>query len=172
MSAKEYLTINEVAIKHQVSTKTVLRRIKHLLSDVSPLMLYKDKGYTWRIHHLLIPKFRPKYKEKIKTYAFSIDPCEFYSEEDIHKIMDFVFENVCDNNLEIEYVVEQKVSNSKNHIHCLLTTENKQKILESVRLAFGKVSYKLIPAYDKAGWKGYMMKYIKHLKQLGNKLNK
>jgi hypothetical protein len=61
-------------------------------------------------------------------------------------------------NLEINYVIEGKKSNSHKHLHCYINNTQKQKLIESLRLGFSTLSYHEANIYDLQGWKNYITK--------------
>ncbi|MGZ5486751.1 MAG: hypothetical protein ACXWFB_12745 [Nitrososphaeraceae archaeon] len=162
INMKEYLSIAEMSLYHSVSKRTILNRVKSLVKEVLSTLLFKKNG-EWYIHHLLVPKFVPKYKLHPKQIAFSVDPCAYYSESDIENIMEFIFGNINQSTTEIQYVIERKISNNQNHLHCLITGGKMRDIVKSFKLGFGEISFKKNKIYDLSGWKRYM-------KKMGSKL--
>jgi transcriptional antiterminator len=167
MIENEYLKVKEIAQITNQSTRNV-RRILSKLKDEknNELLLKKDKDNIWAIHHLLLPKFSPKRIKKNKYYALSFDPCSNYEVNDIEKIMQFVFDKLGLENAEINYVIEQKKENGKNHLHCFVKCENKRKLLQTIRLGFAQINYKQTPIYDLQGWKEYITKQNNTIKKL------
>lgn len=159
MQQKEYFTVNEISAKYEISTRNIRRIINELKDAFSEATLYKDKNHRWQIHHLLIPKFKPKRIRKNKYYALSIDPCDNYSKSEIDVRMAFVYEQMDDDNLEINYAIEKKKSDELNHVHSFVKCSNKKKLLGCFRLGFGKISYHESPIFDLTGWKNYITKY-------------
>jgi hypothetical protein len=166
MIENEYLKVNEIATITNQSTRNVRRILAKLRDEVNnQLLLNKDVNNIWAVHHLLLPKFSPKRIRKNKYYALSFDPCFAYSEADIEQIMKFVFEQL-DDKSEINYTIEQKKENGKNHLHCFVKCENKRKMIEAIRLGFAQISYKQTPIYDLQGWKDYITKENNEIKKL------
>lgn len=158
MQQNEYLTVKEISTKYEMSTRNVRRIISKLMGNCSETTLYKNKNNQWQIHHLLVSKFKPQRKRKNKYYALSIDPCSNYTNEDIDMIMGFVYEQMNDNSLEINYVIEQKQINGRNHLHCFIKCFNKKKLLDCFRLGFSRISYHESAIFDLVGWKKYITK--------------
>lgn len=158
MQQNEYFTVKEISSKYEMTTRNVRRIINNLTNNQSEAMLYKNKNHEWQIHHLLVPKFKPQRAKKNKYYALSIDPCADYSKSDIDVVMKFAYEQMGDDALEINYVVEQKKSNNRNHLHCFVKCSNKKKLIESFKLGFSQISYYESIIYDLNGWKEYLKK--------------
>lgn len=167
MIENEYLKVNEIATITNQSTRNV-RRILAKLNDEknNELFLKKDVNNIWAVHHLLLPKFSPKRIRKNKYYALSFDPCFAYTVADIEQIMEFVFNQLGDDKTEINYVIEQKKENGRNHLHCFVKCENKRKLLQSIRTGFAQISYKQTPIYDLQGWKDYITKENNEIKKI------
>ena len=123
MQQNEYLTVKEISRKYDMTTRNVRKIISNLTNNCSEIMLYKNKKHEWQIHHLLVSKFKPQRTRKNKYYALSIDPCAKYSESDINVVMRFVYEQMSEGSLELNYVIEQKKRNNQNHV--VLLTEVK-----------------------------------------------
>jgi dihydroorotate dehydrogenase len=104
----------------------------------------------------MLPKFERQRQKYNKYYALTIDPACDLNEKDIKSIMDYVYTNTGEQNLEIKYVIHSKVSNGRNHIHAYVKTQQKQKLVSVINLFFSCPSYKLIPVYDLKGWVEYM----------------
>ena len=103
-------------------------------------------------------KFKPKRDKTTKYYALSIDPVAQYSEKEIDEIMQFVLNQMGDDNIEICYTVEKKKANGRNHIHCYVNCQQRKKLIKMVRLGFSSVSYHQQDIYDLQGWKNYIIK--------------
>jgi hypothetical protein len=158
MQQNEYVTVKEISLKYDMSARNVRRIISKLTENCSEATLYKDKNHEWQVHHLLIPKFKPQRTRKNKYYALSIDPCAKYTESDINVVMRFVYEQMNDGSLELNYVIEQKKSNNQNHLHCFVKCSDKKKLLDLFKLGFSRISYKESIIFDLDGWKGYITK--------------
>ena len=168
MQQNEYLKVKEISSKYDMTARNVRRIISKIAENYSEVMLYKNKNNQWLIHSLLLPKFQPQRLRKSKYYALSIDPCYNYSDAEIVEIMEFVFSQMNDNKLEINYVIEQKKANSQNHIHCYVKCSNKKKLMQCIKLGFSKVSYHQSPIFDLNGWKNYITKDNNTIKILKN----
>lgn len=158
MQQNEYLTVKEISSKYEMTTRNVRRIISSLTDNCSETMLHKNKNGEWRVHHLLAPKFKPQRTRKNKYYALSIDPCTDYSKSDIDVVMKFAYEQMGDDVLEINYVVEQKKSNNRNHLHCYVKCSNKKKLINCFKLGFSQISYRESVIFDLNGWKDYIKK--------------
>jgi hypothetical protein len=158
MTKNEYLDVKTISQITKQSARNVRRIIKKIENEVSNELLHQDNNNCWLIHRLLLGRFKPQRIRTDKYYALSIDPCHHYSESEITEILQFVCAQMKDENLEINYVVEQKKSNDQNHIHCYVKCGNKRKLLESIRLGFSTVSYKQTSVFDLEGWKRYITK--------------
>jgi hypothetical protein len=158
MQQNEYLTVKEISLKYDMSARNVRRIINKLTNNCSEATLYKNKKHEWQVHRLLVPKFKPQRTRKNKYYALSIDPCANYTKSDIDVVMKFVFEQMNDDALELNYVIEQKKSNNQNHIHCFVKCSTKKKLLDLFKLGFSRISYHESVIFDLNGWKQYITK--------------
>ncbi len=168
MSNQEYLTVTEISNHYNVSKRNIRRIINKLCDETSDDMLYKDSNGYWMVHRLKLPMFRPQRIRSSKYYALTIDPCSNHNEKEIDVIMNFIADNIESEKLEINYTVETKKSNGKNHIHCFIKTEKKKSIIELVRYAFSSVSYKENKIFDLEGWKKYITKDGSQIKTINN----
>lgn len=166
MINNEYMNVKEISLLTEQSTRNVRRIIKKLEGEVTKELLHQDNNNNWRVHHLLLKRFKPQRVRKNKYYALSIDPCHNYSEKEIDEILKFVMEQIDDPNFELNYVVEQKKVNNQNHIHCFVKCSNKKKLLQCIRLGFSKVSYHQSGVFDITGWKNYITKDNNNVKTL------
>ena len=158
MQQNEYVTVNEISLKYDMTTRNVRKIISKLTENCSETTLYKNNKNEWQIHRLLIPKFKPKRTRKNKYYALSIDPCANYTEADINTVLKFVFEQMSNDSLEINYVIEQKKSNNRNHLHCFVKCSERKRLLDLFKLGFSRISYNESVIFDLEGWKGYITK--------------
>jgi hypothetical protein len=168
MIKNEYLSVREISQLTEQSTRNVRRIIQKLEGDVTKELLHLDNNNHWKIHNLLLGKFKPQRIRSNKYYALSVDPCNNYSESDIDKIMEFIAKQMGETNLELNYVIEEKKKNNQNHIHCFVKCSNKKKLLESIRLGFSKVSYHQSYIFDLASWKNYITKDNNSIKTIKN----
>lgn len=141
-----------------MSARNVRRIISTLTESCSEDTLYQNKNHEWQIHHLLLPKFKPQRQRKNKYYALSVDPCGSYSKADVDVVMKFVFDQMKDESLEINYVVEQKKSDGQNHLHCYVKCSDRKKLVNCFRLGFGQLSYHVSEVFDLQGWIQYITK--------------
>jgi hypothetical protein len=166
MIEKEYLTVTELSKLHQVSTRQIRRIISKLIPDTTEQLIYKDNNDIWNVHHLLTSRFKPQRTRKDKFYALTIDPVHEYSESEIHEIVNFVYDQMADEGLEINYSVEAKKANGRNHIHCFIKCKNRKKLIDLMRLGFSTVSYHEATIYNLEGWKSYITKDSNNIKTL------
>ncbi|MCE3295822.1 MAG: hypothetical protein K0R65_1536 [Crocinitomicaceae bacterium] len=171
MNEKEYLNVKEVSIKTQQSTRNVRRIITKLEDEVNKELLYKNQNGQWEVHHLILNKFKPQRIHENKYYALSFDPCTNYSVKEIDDIMKFVIAQMKETDIELNYVVESKIANGQNHLHCFVKCQNKQKLIRCIRLAFSQVSYHQSGVFDLQGWKNYITKENKTITTLKNRKN-
>jgi hypothetical protein len=158
MQENEYLTVKEISSKYNMTTRNVRKIISNLTNNCSETMLYKNKKHEWQVHHLLVTKFKPQRTRKNKYYALSIDPCTDYTESEIDVVMKFAYEQMDNDVTEINYVIEQKKSNNRNHLHCYVKCSNKKKLIDCLKLGFSRISYHESVIFDLNGWKDYMKK--------------
>ncbi|WP_298221146.1 hypothetical protein [Flavobacterium sp.] len=168
MQQNEYLTVKEISLKYDMSARNVRRIISNLTENCSEATLYKNKNHEWQVHHLLLPKFKPQRTRKNKYYALSIDPCANYTKSDINVVMKFVYEQMDNNMLELNYSVEQKKSNNQNHLHCYVKCSDKKKLIELLKLGFSRISYHESKIFDLDGWKQYISKEGNQITTLKN----
>lgn len=158
MNEKEYLNVKEISLKTQQSTRNVRRIISKLESELTSDLVYKNNDGQWNVHHLILNRFKPQRNRENRYYALSFDPCINYSEKEIDNIMKFVFTQMGETEIELNYVVEPKKANGQNHLHCFVKCQNKQKLIRCIRLAFSQVSYHQSEIFDLEGWKKYITK--------------
>ncbi|SHF91366.1 hypothetical protein SAMN05444372_101150 [Flavobacterium micromati] len=158
MINNEYLNVKEISVHTSQSTRNVRRIISRIQGEVAAELMYKDKNNTWRVHKLLLGRFKPQRIREHKYYALSIDLCHDYSEDEIEVVLRFAIEQMDDVPVEMNYVIEQKKANGQNHIHCYVRCNNKKKLLRCIRLGFSAVSYHQSGIFDLVGWKQYITK--------------
>lgn len=168
MIKNEYMSVKEVSKITQQSTRNVRRIIKRIEGEVNKELLHQDNNNNWRIHHLLLSRFKPQRIRVNKYYALSVDPCYQYSESEIDEILRFIVEQMGEINIELNYVIEQKKANNQNHVHCFVKCSNKKKLLQCIRLGFSQVSYHQSLIFDLASWKNYITKDNNNIKTLKN----
>jgi hypothetical protein len=169
MQQNEYLNVKEISILTVQSERNVRRIIKKLEGEVDKELLYQDDNKNWIISKILLKRFKLQRIRKDKYYALSVDPCSFYSVDDINEIMKFIYVQMDSANLELNYVVEKKKANNQNHIHCFIKCSNKKKLIQCIRLGFSQVSYRQSPVFDLDGWKDYIKKDGSQIITLKNK---
>lgn len=156
---KEYYTVAEVSGETKLSGKQIRNRILKFKSEGEyKNMITKDVQGRWIIHRMIISKFRPERIRKTKFYALTVDPVDFYSEEDLKKIMDFVLSELPVKDVEINYTIESKKSNGFNHLHLFTNCTNKKTLIRTLRIAFSRMSYKESSIFDSDGWESYIQK--------------
>jgi hypothetical protein len=168
MIKNEYLNVNEISRLTVQSTRNVRRRIKKIEGEVDKELLYQDKNSNWCIHHLLLNRFKLQRIRSDKYYAMTIDPGSDYTENEIDEILKFVIVQMGDVIVELNYVVEQKKSNNRNHIHFYIKCNNKKKLLQWIKLGFSRVGYRQAGIFDLVGWKDYITKDYTNIKILKN----
>jgi hypothetical protein len=168
MYQNEYLNVKEVSKKTQQSSRNVRRIINKIENEVSRELLYKNQDGQWNVHHLILHKFKPQRIRVNKYYALSFDPCNNYSEKEIHETMKYVVSQMSETELELNYVIESKQANARNHLHCYVKCPNKQKLIRCIRLAFSQVSYRQSGIFDLNGWKKYITEENKTITTLKN----
>ena len=128
MIKNEYLTVSEISKLYNVSKRNIRRIINKIIDVTNNNLLGKDNNGIWRVHRMLLNRFKPQRVRKQSYYALTIAPCANYSESDIDVIMQFIADNVGSDNIEINYSVEQKKANNQKHVHCYITSGKKKKI--------------------------------------------
>jgi hypothetical protein len=168
MINNEYLTVVEISKEYKVTTRNIRRIISELVKVKSKELLYKDQSGQWRVHRILLSYFKPKRVKKQQYYGLTVDPSGRYSSKDIDEIMMFVLEKMDNPNIEINYVVEQKKANGKNHLHCFINCNQKKKLIENLRLGFSNIGYHQTDIFDLERWKQYITKDGGQIKTLKN----
>ncbi len=158
MIEKEYYTVQEVSKKMETCSRNIRKTINKIKNTVGSELLYKDVNNRWKIHHLIIPKFKRKNKRKPKYYALSMDPVNNYTVKEIESIIEFVCEQMKETSIEINYVIEPKIANGRHHLHCYVNCGKKRKLIEQFQLGFSQLSYQQNEIYDLERWKNYMIK--------------
>lgn len=158
MIKQEYYTVSELSKENDMSSRNIRKIINTLKDKTSNSLLYKDKNNTWRVHHLLLPKFKRR-RRKYKQYiAFTIDPSAIYSEKEILERFRELVLMLDDDNLELEIVIEKKAKNHRRHIHGYYRTLKKREIRRGLKFWFPEMSYHETKTYDMEGWKNYITK--------------
>lgn len=168
MNTDDYLNVKEVSQLTVQSTRNVRRIIKRIINDVNERMLYQDNNYNWHIHRQLLSHFKPQRIRANKFYALSIDPCHNLSVSEIEVVLRFVMDQMGETNLELNYVIEKKIKNGQNHLHCFVKCSNKKKLVQCFRLGFSQISYHQSSIFDLESWKNYITKYNNEIKTLKN----
>lgn len=158
MEKKEYLTVGDVSKYHSVTKRNIRRVINNMISDENTNLLGKDNNGHWLIHRLLLPKFKPQRVHKNKYYALTIDPSIDYIVDELNKIMRFIVDSSIDPSIEINYVIEKKKTNSRNHVHCYVKSNKKKNLIQVIQIAFSPVSYHQTEIFDLKGWQSYICK--------------
>jgi len=171
MKEKEYLTVKEISLITQLSSRHIRRLIHNLTNEHPQELIHKNNNNEWMIHHLMISKFKPQRVHKTKYYALTIDPCQSYKEDDLHQIMEFIIQSMPEDNVEINYTIESKKKNGINHLHCFVRCTKRKRLIELIRIAFSDVSYREAVVYDLEGWKKYITKENANIITLKKKIN-
>ena len=160
MTTKEYLNVSEISKKCNMTARNVRKIITKLKVVKNENLLHKNQLDEWQIRHLLLPEFKRKRIKRDRYFALTIDPYYNYTPSEIDTIMSFIFScnGAIEDNLEINYVIEQKKSNNQNHIHCYIKTNQKRKLMQCVKESFCKTSYHESDVFDLEGWKNYITK--------------
>ena len=155
---KEYYLVNEISKIKKMTARNVRAIIDKLDKEKNNFMIRKSNDGVWEVHHLMLYNFDRK-REKDNSYcALTIDPVFNLSHKDINLMMNYFFTTTSDPNIEINYVIDKKVSNGKNHIHAYIKTKQQRKLIPLINLCFSGSSYKLKPVFDLEGWKSYITK--------------
>ena len=168
MSKNEYLKVNEISQLTKMTTRNVRKIISNLSVEKTKELVHKNNNGEWMVHKLLLSNFDYKRKVVQKYYALSFDPVNEYSKKDIDDIMSYVFNEMHDKNLEINYTVEQKKENGRNHLHCYINCLQRTKLIRLLRLGFSNFSYKEEEIFDLSGWKNYITKDGNQIKTIKN----
>lgn len=153
---KEYYQVNEICKLKNMTARNVRAIIAKLDVDKNDFMVRKAKDGVWEIHHLMLPRFDRQRKKDDNYFALTIDPACDLSDKDINSIMGYVFTTTGDPNLEINYVVQPKIANGRNHIHAYVKTKQKRKLISAIKMSFSNSSYKLTDIFDLKGWVEYI----------------
>jgi transcriptional antiterminator len=168
MIKNEYLSVSEISKLFNVSKRNIRRIINKIVDVTNKNLLGKDNNGFWIVHRMLLSKFKPQRVRKQPYYALTIDPSSNYTNNEIHEIIQFVVKNTNDDDIEINYSVEQKKSNGKNHVHCFIKSGKKKRIIELITLGFSQLSYKETEIFDLEGWKKYITKDGSQIKTIKN----
>lgn len=158
MITENYFKVAEIAKKHKVTTRTVRNKIKLLIGLVSDNKIFMDNNREYRIHKSLLKKFEPIRVHKVKYIAISLDPVDEFKAEDLKKTMVWILENISVDEVRIDYSIERKKANGRNHLHIYTKKSVIAKFIKSCKTAFPFMSYHLIKVYDLTGWKNYIGK--------------
>ncbi len=60
MIKNEYMSVKEVSEITQQSTRNVRRIIKRIEGEANKELLHQANNNNWRIHHLLLSRFKPQ----------------------------------------------------------------------------------------------------------------
>jgi hypothetical protein len=168
MVTKEYLNVRELSRAHQMSQRNIRKIIKRLAESKSQELIHKDANNQWQVHHILSREFTRKRDVKNPFYAFSVDLCRKYKEEEINEVMGFICSRMGNDNLVLGYVIENKKANGDSHLHCYINCRQKRELIDNLKLGFSGISYKECEIFDLDGWKNYMMKEGKKITTIKN----
>ncbi|VXB18603.1 conserved hypothetical protein [Flavobacterium sp. 9AF] len=166
MITNDYLRVAEVAKEKNITTRTVRNKIKKLIGVVGDNKIIRESNEEYRIHKSIINMFEPERVHQIKYSAITIDPIFKYTVEDLKKIMDWIMELINEDEVEINYSIEQKKANGNNHLHIYTEKSVSTKFLKCAKFAIPKMSYHIAEVYDLEGWKSYMQKETDIIKLL------
>ena len=158
MINENYLMVAEIAKKKRITAKTVRNKILKLIGVVADNMILKDKNNQYRVHNSLLPKFEPEKRHSIKYIAINVDPVTYFSKEDIHKTMIWLLDYVKLDKIEINFSIEAKKKNGRNHLHIYIKKNIAIKFLKALKFAYPEMSYYIVKVYDIEGWKSYISK--------------
>ena len=158
MREKEYLTVNDISKHYKTTSRNVRRIASKLQEDKNEYLIYKYDG-QWKVHHLLLAKFKPQRLRTSKYYALTIRPNIKYSREVLKEMMKMVYKECNDDTLEINYTIEEsKRLDNHHHIHCYIKTKRKRELTKHIKDMFFKIDYKQNNIYDLESWIGYITK--------------
>jgi hypothetical protein len=158
MLENEYMKVNEISQLSKMTARNVRKIISKLSEEKGKELVHKNNNGEWMVHRLLLSYFAYKRKIIQKYYALSVDPIEEYSEKDIDEIMRYVYDEMNDKNLEINYTVEKKKENERNHLHFYINCLQRTKLIRMLRLSFSNISFKEKEIFDLDRWKKYITK--------------
>jgi len=162
----EYYTSTEISAITGLSQRQITYRAK--LINATKELLYKDTTGQFKIHRLLLPRFKKKEKKEIEIYAFSSDLPKGYTEPRIIEAMSFMLSQ-CNHYTKLEYSIEQKDATGELHIHSILTTENKTDFYNKMKESFGSQPHKYKTLFDRELWLQYITKYGTEIITITNK---
>ncbi len=164
MIENEYLTVRELSVKHNLTSRHIRRIITKFYNESGTKgLIIRNKNNHWLVHRVIEYRFQPKRKRKNKYYAVTIDPCHPYTVKEIDTIMNYLFEQLNSEDVEINYVVETKAANNQNHVHCYIKCTNRKKVIEAIKLGFSRVNYLESLIFDLEGWRNYITKQNKQI---------
>lgn len=156
---KEYYKVYEVSKMFKISSRHVRAKIKNLKeSGEFNNRIEKDGEGQWLIHHLTLPLFKRKRKEKNTYYALTLTFDNNYTNSNIESVIQWVCNRTGLENIEFYYTIEKGMKAEKTHIHSFTNCNKKRSLIENLRLGFSNVGYKEAPVFDLEGWKNYITK--------------
>jgi hypothetical protein len=159
IKTQEYFSVKELSQKTGLQKRTIIQRLNQLRGEKDESLLFKNKNGMWQIHQLLEKYFKRKKQSKNKWISYTIDPADsHYSIEEIHKIMEIIFIDLWDFNLEMNYVIEKKKSNLMSHLHGYTNSKSRNRVFKAIRDRFPLSSVYIDNVYDLNGWKSYIQK--------------
>lgn len=161
MITNDYMRVSDLAKEKKITMRTVRNKIQKLLGIVGDGKIIKDANEDWRIHKSIRDMFTPERVHKKRYTAITIDPVYNYTTEDLENIIRWIVEITDETELEINYTIEKKKANERNHIHLYMIKDFSSKFLRSSKIAFPVMSFHVVEVYDLLGWKNYIGKETK-----------
>ena len=149
--SKEYFTLKEIAEMNNMSVQNVRKRLNEI--EQTELLVMKDYKGAYIILKQLLNKFRRIRTISGEPFAYTIDCPSYHSEEDIKKVVADIMSSLDDT--KIEYTIQSKGKNDMLHIHSIITTNKKNKVLNRFYKAFYG-SYKVCNLFDEDNWINYI----------------
>lgn len=157
----DYLRVSDIAKEKKITKRTVRNKIQKLLGIVAEGKIIKDRNDEWRIHQSIKEMFKPERIHRVRYSAITIDPVYNYTVEDLKKIMGCIIDEINENDFEVNYTIEKKKANGRNHLHLYVAKKISAKFMKSAKKSFPKISYYLLEVFDLEGWKAYMQSEMK-----------
>ena len=158
---KPFFSVSELAVKTNQSKANIRRLIKKYneVNDRNPIFKVYNE---WFIPSSVWKEFLPKNIKKNKLFALSVDCYNDYSEDDMHKILQYVVSETKDIVSEIHYVIQQKHgkdNNGRNHFHFFMKCSNRKKFKSIFKENFGDIHFYATPIYELQGWQNYIQRF-------------
>ncbi len=160
---KVYYTLKEIAEINNMSVQNVRKRLNQI-EQIDVLVMKDDKG-AYQIHKHLLNKFRRIRTVSGEPFAYSIDCPSYENEEDVRKVVAEVMSAL--DGTRIDYTIQKKGKNGMLHIHSVITTNKKTKVLNRFYKAFYS-SYKVCHLFDEDNWFNYISRYGEEIITINN----